>query len=291
MVAYCGGGGVWHDWFITATSRNLGVPKFNSDLIRVFNYNDIKGLAEIFDQNKGKIACVCIEPVVIDEPKKGFLEEVKKLAHENGALLIFDEVVTGFRMALGGAQEYFGIRPDISCFGKAMANGMPLGAVAGKKEYMEIFHEIFYSTTYAGEITSLAAGRATITALKETGALRHVRQTGVELKAALTRVIDKQNLPIEIQGMPHRLKISVKDGSGKESLLLKSILYQECVERGVIFGPGAVLHTYSHSAEDTKKTAEVFAEAGEVLAKAAGHPDPSEFLRGEVMKPVLRFPV
>ena len=133
-IAYCGGGGVWHDWFITATSRNKGVPKFNRDLIKVFQYNNIKSLQEIFDNNRGEIAAVCIEPVVYDAPIENFLNEIKNITHENGAILIFDEVVTGFRISLGGAQKFFNISPDISCFGKTLANGMPLGAVAGKKD-------------------------------------------------------------------------------------------------------------------------------------------------------------
>lgn len=291
MVAYCGGGGVWHDWFIVATTRNLGVPQFNRSLIEVFNYNDIKSLQQIFERNKGKISCICIEPMVLEAPDKNFLPEVQRLAHENGALLIFDEVVTGFRMSLGGAQQFFNIKPDISCFGKAMGNGMPLGAVAGNKEYMKIFQEIFYSTTYAGEIPSLAAGKATITTLKESNAIQHLWEMGKNLKQGLQQVVEKLELPIEIQGYPHRLKLLVKDESGNDSLLLKSILYQECIERGIMFGPGAILHSYSHMPSDTVKTVEVFTEAGEVLKKALDSPNPKELLRGEVMKPVLKFPV
>lgn len=290
-IAYCGGGGVWHDWFIIATSRNSGVPKFNRELIKVFQYNQIELLQDIFEKNKGEIAAVCIEPVVYDSPKKNFLQDVKNIAHENGALVIFDEVVTGFRMAVGGAQEFFNIVPDISCFGKAMANGMPLGAVAGQKEHMQVFNEIFYSTTYAGEIPSLAAGKATITEIKEKGVISHIWNRGSELQHELQKIIKQMDLPIEILGYPHRLVLLVKDNFGNDSLLLKSILYQECVERGIIYGPGAILHSYSHSTDDTKITLKVFADAAEVLKKAMDSNDPSQFLRGKPMKPVLKFPL
>jgi len=290
-IAYCGGGGVWHDWFIVSTSRDLGIPKFNRELIKVFQYNKIETLQQIFEQNKGQIAAVCIEPVVYESPTKTFLKDVQNLASENGAILIFDEVVTGFRLSLGGAQQHFEINPDMSCFGKAMGNGMPLGAVTGKKEYMKIFHEIFYSTTYAGEILSLAAGKATITALKEKNVNSYLWNKGIELKTAFQKIIQKLDLPVEVIGLPHRLALLVKDNAGADSLLLKSILYQECIERGVMFGPGSVLHTFSHNSDDTKKTINVFTDAAEILKKSLNSDDPTKFLRGKQMKPVLKFPV
>ncbi len=290
-IAYCGGGGVWHDWFIVSTSRNLGVPKFNRELIKIFQYNKIETLQQIFEQNKGQVAAVCIEPMVYEPPTKTFLKDVQNLAHENGAILIFDEVVTGFRLSLGGAQQYFEIKPDISCFGKAIGNGMPLGAVTGKKEYMKIFHEVFYSTTYAGEIPSLAAGKATITTLKEKNVNSYLWNKGTELKTAFQKIVQKLDLPVEIMGLPHRLGLLVKDNSGTDSLLLKSILYQECIERGIIFGPGSILHTFSHNSDDTKKTVDVFTDAAEILKKSIDSGDPAKFLRGKQMKPVLKFPV
>lgn len=290
-IAYCGGGGVWHDWFIVATSRDKGIPKFNRDLIKIFQYNRIETLQQIFEQNKGEIAAVCIEPIVYESPSNNFLQKVETLTHENGALLIFDEVVTGFRMSLGGAQEYFGINPDMSCFGKAIGNGMPLGAVAGKKDYMKIFHEVFYSTTYAGEITSLAAGKTTITTLKEKNVNSYLWNKGTELKMAFQKIIQQLDLPIEIIGLPHRLGFSIRDDQDTDPILLKSILYQECVERGIIFGPGSILHTFSHDADDTKKTIDVFTDASEVLKKAIDTDNPLNFLHGKKMKPVLKFPV
>lgn len=290
-IAYCGGGGVWHDWFIISTSRGLGVPKFNRELIKVFQYNKIETLQQIFEQNKGQIAAVCIEPVVYESPTKTFLKDVQNLASENGAILIFDEVVTGFRLSLGGAQQHFEIKPDMSCFGKAMGNGMPLGAVTGKKEHMKIFHEIFYSTTYAGEILSLAAGKATIITLKEKNVNSYLWNKGIELKTKFQKIIQNLDLPVEVIGLPHRLGLLVKDNSGVDSLLLKSILYQECIERGVMFGPGSVLHTFSHNSDDTKKTINVFTDAAEILKKSLDSGDPTKFLHGKQMKPVLKFPV
>lgn len=285
-IAYCGGAGVWHDWAIVITTRNLGIPKFNYELIKTFQYNNIESLQKIFEQNKGEIAAVCIEPMVLEEPKNNFLNEVKKITHENNSILIFDEVVTGFRMALGGAQEFFNVLPDISCFGKGIANGMPLGAVVGKKEYMKIFHEIFYSTTYAGEILSLAAGKATIETIREKNIPIYLKNKGNQLKNSFQKIIEQNDLLIDIVGCPHRLQLMIRE---QNENLFKSILLQECVERGIIFGPGAIMHSYSHSDDDTKKTVEVFSNACEVLKKALNSPDPKKFLRGKPMRPVLKF--
>ena len=290
-IAYCGVGGIWHDWFIVATSRDQGVPKFNRDLLKIFQYNKIESLEQIFEQNKGEIAAVCIEPIVFESPTGDFLHKVESLAHENGALLIFDEVVTGFRMSLGGAQEYYGIKPDLSCFGKAIANGMPLGAVVGKQEFMKIFHEIFYSTTFAGDIPSLAASKATINVLKEKKVNNYLWNKGTELKSAFQKILQQLDLPIDIIGLPHRLGFSIQNISDLDPFLIKSILFQECVQRGIIFGPGSILHTFSHDSDDTKKTVDVFADASEFLKKAIDSNEPLKYLRGKKMKPVLKFPV
>ena len=132
-IAYCGTGGVWHDWYASIISRNQGVPKFNYDLIYPFEYNKIQSLEKIFEENKGEIACVFIEPTLFEKPEKDFLSNVKKLAKENGAILIFDEIVTAFRFSNGGAQDYFGVQPDLTVLGKGIANGMPLSAVEEKQ--------------------------------------------------------------------------------------------------------------------------------------------------------------
>src|SRR3989338_6320011 len=134
-IAVCGYHG-WHDWYIGTTTRALGVPEDTKKLSHKFIYNDLASLEKIFVENPDKIAAVIMEIENYEEPKAGFLEKVKEITHKNGALLIFDEMITGFRWGLGGAQKYYGITPDLACFGKSMANGMPISALVGKKEYM-----------------------------------------------------------------------------------------------------------------------------------------------------------
>jgi len=169
-IACCGYHG-WQDWYIGTTTRNKGVPKAVQELTMTFEYNNIESLKKLFDENRDSIAAVIMEPVGVIKPEDGFLEEVKEIAHKNGALLIFDEIVTGFRISLGGAQEYYDVTPDLTCVGKAMANGMPLSAVVGKREFMEVFDEIFFSFTFGGEVLSIAASIVTIRELKKKGLL------------------------------------------------------------------------------------------------------------------------
>ena len=288
-IAYCGGGGVWHDWFISATSRNSGVPKFNRDLIHIFEYDNISSLEEIFEKNKNKIAAVCIEPIIFKPPTRKFIKQVEKLTHENDAILIFDEIVTGFRMSLGGAQEYYDIKPDMTCLGKAIANGMPLGAVIGKSEYMEVFSKIFYSTTYAGDILSIAAGEATINTIRNENVSKKIWYSGDRLKNQMKKIIEELDLPLNIIGLPHRFNITVN--IDHDPFLIRSIINQECIENGILFGQGQILHTFSHSQNDYEKTIDVFRIAGEYLKKAIDSKNPKRFLRGEQMKPVLKFPI
>ena len=155
-VVCCGYHG-WQDWYIGSTIRHRGVPEAVRRLTLTFPYNDIGALSKLFEENRGEIACVIMEPVNFDPPGPGFLQQVHDVCHAHGALLIFDEVVTGFRYAGGGAQEYFGVKPDLACFGKAMANGFPLSAIVGRAEVMRLFEEVFFSGTHGGEALSLAA--------------------------------------------------------------------------------------------------------------------------------------
>ena len=131
MIAYCGSGGVWHDWQATMVSRNDGVPNFNEKLLKIFEYNDVDGLQQIFDDYPNDIAAIVLEPTIYEKPTNNFLKNVRKIADSNNSILILDEVITGFRFDLGGAQKYFDIKGDLVCFGKGMGNGLPISAITG----------------------------------------------------------------------------------------------------------------------------------------------------------------
>ncbi len=142
-IIVCGYHG-WQDWYIGSTTRDKGVPHLVSSLTHKFEYNNINSLENILREHEGKVAAVIMEPMNVTYPEPGFLEKVKKMTHNAGALLVFDETITGFRYARGGAQDLFGVVPDLSTFGKGLANGFPLSAVGGRREIMMEMEEIFF---------------------------------------------------------------------------------------------------------------------------------------------------
>ncbi|MFQ5685292.1 MAG: aminotransferase class III-fold pyridoxal phosphate-dependent enzyme [Candidatus Scalindua sp.] len=287
-IACCGYHG-WHDWYIGTTTRNKGIPKAIQELTLTFEYNNIESLEKLFDENSDEIAAVILEPVGVAAPEKGFLEEVKDLTHKNGALLIFDEIVTGFRLSEGGAQEYFGVVPDLACYGKGMANGMPVSAVVGKREVMTIFDEVFFSFTFGGETISLAASIATINEMKVKGVVEHLWKMGRKLKEGFNALAVKHSLNAltECIGFPPRTVITFKDIHGNESLEAKTLFQQETIKRGVLFS-GSQNMCYSHTDTDIEGTLEVFDESLGILAGAIKKGNVESFIEGEVVQPVFR---
>lgn len=288
-IAYCGTGGVWHDWFTAITSRNEGIPKFNKKLIHKFNFNDIDSLKKIVEKHKDDLASIFIEPITLEYPKKNFLKQVKNIAKEVGAVLIFDEVVTGFRYALGGAQEYLNISADITTFGKGIANGMPLGAITGKEEIMQKFSDIFYSTTYGGETLSLAACSAVIDEIKEKPVLQHITKLSKNLYSEFNKISKEIDINIKMEGTDVRSIINFYDSKNNLSLLLKSLFYQETIKNGILFGPGAVLLSYSHTQKDVQRTLAICENAMRKMKKLENIKQPEKLLKGNQIKPVMTF--
>lgn len=290
IIACCGYHG-WQDWYIGTTTRNRGVPKAVQQMTIPFEYNNIATLGRIFSEHPGQVAAVIMEPVGMVKPHDDFLQKVQKLSQREGALLIFDEVVTGFRLALGGAQEYFGVAPDLACFGKAMANGYPIAAVVGPQEIMELFDEIFFSFTFGGETLSLAAARATINEMEERNVIGHLWDQGQKLKDGynvLAKEFEVDHLT-ECIGLPPRTVITFKDENGAESLVLKSLFQQECLKRGILFSGGQNI-CYSHTDADIEQTLRVYRSAMEILADAVRSGDARKRLEGEPVQSVFRRP-
>jgi len=288
IIACCGYHG-WQDWYIGTTTRNKGVPKAVQGLTVPFEYNNIESLERIFAEHPGQVAAVIMEPVGVIEPRDGFLQQVRELTQREGALLIFDEVVTGFRLALGGAQEYFGVTPDLACFGKAMANGYPIAAIVGRRDVMEQFDEVFFSFTFGGETLSLAAAKATITEMRGKNVIAHLWEQGQKLKDGY-KVLAREfgvDRYTECIGLPPRTVITFKDETGAESLVLKSLFQQECLKRGVLFSGGQNM-CYSHSDADIDYTLRVYRAAMEILAEAIKRGDAFQRLEGEPVQPVFR---
>lgn len=288
IILYCGSGGVWDDWYNIVTSRSQGVPSFNLDLIKIFDYNDINKLQALFEKFKNKVAAVVMEPAVLELPKNNFLQEVKKITHENEALLIYDEILTGFRLSNGGGQGYFGVTPDMATFAKGIANGMPLAAIVGKSEYMKSFEQVFVSTTYGGEALSLAACVATIKEFEQHDVCGHMWNMGSLIKEGFNKLAKEKGLEAECIGLHPRMKLIIKDSSGNDSLLYKSLFLQEMIERGIFMHPNSILLCYSHSKNDIEFTLTAMDHALSILKKAIDNNDVRSQLRGEVAKEVIR---
>ncbi|MBL4759646.1 MAG: aminotransferase class III-fold pyridoxal phosphate-dependent enzyme [Mariprofundaceae bacterium] len=235
-IAMCGYHG-WHDWYIGTTTRSLGVPQAVQDLSHTFAYNDLDSLKDLFEKHPGEFAAVIMEPVGVVDPDDGFLEGVKALAKEAGAVLIFDEVVTGFRMALGGAQEYYGVEPDLACFGKAMGNGMPISAVVGRADIMNLFDDIFFSGTFNGEALSLASCKATLEELRATDGIAKIWTYGDALIEGIEKSINDNGLngAVTVIGKGFRSILTFPHNDEKEMLRRRTYFMQECVKQGLLY--------------------------------------------------------
>jgi glutamate-1-semialdehyde aminotransferase len=288
IIIACGYHG-WQDWFIATTTRDKGIPDAVKKLTKTFTYNDPASLEKVLEENKGNVAAVILEPTGVVRPDKNFLKEVKRLTHKHGALLIFDEIVTGFRFALGGCQEYFGVVPDMACFGKGMGNGVPISAVVGKKKYMKVFDEIFFSFTAGGEALSLAAALAVIKEMRGKKCLDKMAATGQKMLEGYNALSKKHGLEAHTScwGYPIRNIVSLKDEKGQESLLLKTFFQQEAVARGVLF-VGYHNFSFSHTDADIRKTLNVYDEVMAELKDALAKGDIRKRLRGKELQPVFR---
>ncbi|OGE74496.1 MAG: aminotransferase class III [Candidatus Doudnabacteria bacterium RIFCSPHIGHO2_01_52_17] len=249
-VAVCGYHG-WHDWYIGSTTRKLGVPRSTQSLTHKFEYNNIKSLEQIFRRHKNQVAAVIMEPMSYDEPKNNFLRKVKALAHKHGTLLVFDEVITGFRFDLGGAQKLFGVTPDLAAFGKSMANGMPIAALVGKRRYMEKVKDIFYSFTQGGELLSIAAAIATIKEIERRKVIPYLWKLGGILQKSTKALIRRHGLEgtIEVKGKPVWQVFGFHETNGFSDLEIKSYVQQELLQRGFLWF-GSHNMSFAHTKRD-----------------------------------------
>ncbi|PIY07972.1 MAG: aminotransferase [Flexibacter sp. CG_4_10_14_3_um_filter_32_15] len=258
-VLVCGYHG-WQDWYIGTTTRSLGVPQAVKDLSHQFAYNDIDSLEKLMQEYKGKVAAVIMEPSNVVAPKEGFLEKVKEITHQNDALLIFDETITGFRFSAGGAQELYGVTPDLATFGKGMANGYPLSAVAGRRDVMKFMEDIFFSSTFGGETLSLAASLATMTKIQTQPVISHINKIGTLIMEKLEKMIEEVEMQdiFEVSGHPSWSFFLVKDEENYWKI--KTLLIQEMFANNIYY-LGTHNVTYAHTeqhVEDLMKGYRIF---------------------------------
>lgn len=264
------------DWFIGTTAMNAGIPEVTRALTVSFRYNDIASVRALFERHSDQIAGCILEPARAEEPREGFLHELQRLCHADGALLIFDEMITGFRWHNCGAQQVYDIVPDLSTWGKALANGFSVSALAGKREFMRLGgldhtdkpRVFLLSTTHGAETHALAAAMASMQVYRSEPVIEHLYGQGTRLRRGAEEVIRRRRLTsyVKISGRPCCLLYATLDRDGKPSQAYRSLLLQETIKRGVIM-PSLVV-SYSHTDADIDATIEAIDGALEVYASA-----------------------
>ena len=287
-IIVCGYHG-WHDWYIATTERDAGIPQALGGLSVSHQYNDLQQLHRLMREHRGQIAAIIMEPVYVDPPVDGYLEGVRELAAQHGAVLIFDEMFTGFRWGLGGAQGHFGVTPDMACFGKAIANGHPVSCVTGRADLMELFEEVFFSFSYGGETLSLAAIVATIEKLEREQVHKHVWELGAYLKAGIEDLIRSRGLGayVAISGYPVKTAFMFKGVESTSPLEMKTYVQQECAQRGVLF-IGYHLPSFSHTKRHIDFTLDVYDEVFGLLKEKVESGSLRKAIKGDVVTQIFR---
>lgn len=296
LVARCGSQPFFavDDWFIGSTAMPAGVPQQVRDLTLQFGYNDLAGLEELFMTHSEGIAAVILEAEKETPPAPGFLEGVRAACDRYGAVLVLDEMITGFRWHEGGAQAFYGIRPDLSTFGKALANGFSVSALCGRRDLMELGglrtsrERVFLlSTTHGAETHGLAAAIATMLVYRDEPVIETLWARGEELAKGVREVTAAAGVAdhLPILGRPCALVFGSRDAELRPSQAFRTLLLQELITRGVL-APSLVVN-YSHSSTDVERTIDAFAGAAEVYARALTD-GIHRYLRGRPVQPAIR---
>ena len=277
-----------HDWSIGASPNNKGVPKAVSDLTINFEYNNLDDLEKKLQDNE--VAAVILEPIQSNGPKAGYLDAVKELAHKYGAILIFDEVVSGFHYALGGAQEMFNVTPDLVAFGKGIANGYPISAVAGRKDLLEqIENGVFVSTTFGGDSIAMAAALATLKILGKPGFYDRINKLGEMMRIGIQEKIDKYDLGdvLSVSGLAAHCGVNFEGHGSLSYLDIQSVYSQTMVQNGIL-----VFAIYFLSGSHTEKEVQAYLDATEeafaLIRKAVDNDNVDDILLGGKVNPVFK---
>ena len=284
-VVLVGGYHGWHDWYIGTTTRDRGVPKAVADLTDTFRFNDLDHLEHVLDRHAGHVAAVVLEPAGAEAPAPGYLADVIELTHRHGALAVFDEVITGFRLAPGGARQRYDVNPDLSCYGKALGNGMPIAAVGGTWRVMQVFEEIFFSGTHGGETLSLAAARAVLDTIADGTVLRDIESLGDIMLRGIDELIRGHDVAhrVHVGGEPHRAVVTFP---GDDELVVKSFVQQTLAQHWALFN-GSMFISARHTTDDVERTLTAFDAAFSILAE---EDDVRPRLLGPPVQPVFRAP-
>lgn len=283
---FCCGYHGWHDWYIGITSRNAGIPDAIQDMTYTFEYNDIDSIRAALDDT---VAALILEPFIFEAPKPGFLEQLAEVCRENGTLLIFDEMWTGFRIAIGGAQEYFNVKPDLAVYSKACANGMPIALLTGRTDVMELFNsEVFSYTTFGGEALSIAACIATIHELRSKNVPAYLNEKGSLMRDGYNQLAEELGMThlTTCVGYPCRSMVTFLPAAGN-GLEVKTLMQQEMIKRGILWA-GFHNMCFSHTDDDIRQTLAAYREVLPIVKNAIETGTVGEQLHGEVLEAVFR---
>ena len=296
MVAVCGNQPFFavDDWFIGSTAMPAGIPDAMRALTVKFDYNDLASLERLFDENPGRIAAVVLEAEKYTPPAPGFFAGLRELCDRFGAVFVLDEMITGFRWHIGGAQARYGIEPDLSTFGKALANGFSVSALAGKRDLMRLGgldHDqervFLLSTTHGAETHGLAAAIATMQVYRTEPVIETLWSRGERLATGLRTAASSAGVAdhVPILGPPCCLVFGSRDEAGQPSQPFRTLLMQELIERGVL--ATSLVVNYSHTEADIDSTIEAFEGAFAVYRRALDE-GIVKYLRGRPVKPAIR---
>lgn len=283
-VLCCGYHG-WHDWYIAVTDRNSGITPNTLENTYTFEYNNIQSVIDSIDSDT---AAIILEPVVFEEPRENFLHELRRICTEKNIILIFDEMWTGFRMAMGGAQEYFGIKADLATYSKAVANGMPISILAGRKDIMQLLEkDVFFFTTFGGEALSLAAAKETMLEIQEKNVIEYLNSAGKKLKDGFNHLSEKLGAKFtKAVGYNFRSMVTFNPDFGNP-LIMKSFMQQELIKKGILWS-GFHNMSFSHSDSDIAYTLEAYESVLKDMIQAIETGMLASRLLGESIQPVFR---
>jgi glutamate-1-semialdehyde 2,1-aminomutase len=283
------------DWFIGVTGMPAGVPQTAREATVTFPYGDLPAVAELLAAHGSHLAALVMEVATTTPPPAGYLSGLKTMLAQHGVLLVFDEMITGFRWDLSGAQGLYGVTPDLSTFGKAMGNGFAVSALAGRRDLMErggLDHDqervFLLSTTHGAETHALAAAMAVIDVHRREGVAARLDELGRQLRTKVRQVLGDAGLAdrILLRGQPCNLVFATLDAQGNPSQEFRTLFLRELLVRGVL-APSFVVSTALDSG-DLDRTAQAVAGAAVVYAQALDHGSAAPWMGGRSVKPVMR---
>jgi len=284
----------YNDWFMVTTGIPGGIPEARRQETLTFRYNDLASAEKLFEENPGEIACVILEAARTEEPRDGFLHRLRELAHRHGALFILDEMITGLRWDIGGAQAVYDIEPDLSAFGKALGNGLAVSALTGKREFMDrgglnhgLERVFLLSTTHGAELSALAAMMKVIDIYKSEDVIGTLYRQGERLRTGIRRTIAELGLQgfFTLDGRPCSILYATRDAERRPSQQFRTLFLQQLLRRGIL-APSFIV-SYSHSDTDIDRTIDAVSDSLFVYRKALDQ-GVEKYLLGRPVKPVYR---